>query len=509
MNLETIKKNIITNNKIYDKRNEYPVDLEFTLPDFCPDIERVLKCNISSKISNLSVLSDTAQIDITSNICILYVTKDDKLFGYEIPINLSKSILVGMIDFETIKTYDVKTEYVNCRAINSRKIDVHGSISVLLTLTKIEEKNYICDIADDSIVLKKQNEKILQTIGFSEKQVNIADDIVLPESKGSISNIIKSDAFVVIDECKTIINKAIVKMTINYDILYLSSDLRYENLKHSVTVSQIIDIEGVNDESIVKVFENLCSVKLKVMTNSEGEMRTINTDAKVNLQVVASNLIDVCVVTDGYSVKYESNLERDTIGCEKFISSLNDSITVSDCINVSSQISEIIDMRIIPLHYNFKVENDITYICGDVAVCISLEDENNNCKYFEKVVTYQERITIDNKDENCKFDVSLTPINCHYNISSANAVEFKCEMGLNGIVTKPFNLNAVIDLKLDEQKKKSFDDMPSLIVYYANEGESIWDIALKYNTSADKIGEINDINEDVLKKDIMLLIPCM
>ena len=54
MNLESTKKNILTAKKVYDKRNEYPVDCEFTLPDYCPDIERILKCNITSRISGIS-----------------------------------------------------------------------------------------------------------------------------------------------------------------------------------------------------------------------------------------------------------------------------------------------------------------------------------------------------------------------------------------------------------------------------------------------------------------------
>ena len=143
MNLESTKKNILTAKKVYDKRNEYPVDCEFTLPDYCPDIERILKCNITSRIAGISVLSDTAQVDINTVICVLYVTKEDKLFGYEMPMSLSKSINVGVIDKETIKSYSSKTEYVNCRALNNRKIDVHGSISVMLKLLINEEKNYI------------------------------------------------------------------------------------------------------------------------------------------------------------------------------------------------------------------------------------------------------------------------------------------------------------------------------------------------------------------------------
>lgn len=509
MNLDSVKKNITTTKKAYEKRNEYPVDCEFTLPDYCPDIERILKCNITSRISNLSVLSDTAQVDINAVICVLYVTKEDKLFGYEMPMSLSKSINVGVIDKETIKSYSTKTEYVNCRAVNNRKIDIHGSVSVMLKLLMNDEKNYICVINDDSVVLKHCKEKILQPTGFASKQVNIADDIMLSQSSGSVSNIIRSDASVVVDECKTIANKAILKLTVNYEILYLSTDLRYECIKHSVPVNQVIDIEGTDENSVCKACADICSVAFKPVTNSEGEMRTINTTSKVNISVVSHHIKDIDMVTDGYSTRFESELERETVTCERFISALNENITASDCINVSSQISEIIDLRCMPLNHGCKTENGNTFICGDIAVCISLEDENGACKYYEKVVPFSEKISAKDCDEGCVFDLNITPISCSYNISSGNAIDLKAELNVNGFITKQFNMNAVTMMKIDEEKEKSFDDMPSLVVYYGMAGESIWDIALKYNTSADRICDANNISQENLSENTMLLIPCI
>lgn len=509
MNLESTKKNILAAKKVYEKRNEYPVDCEFTLPDYCPDIERILKCNITSRISGISVLSDTAQVDINTVICVLYVTKEDKLFGYEMPMSLSKSINVGLIDKETIKSYSSKTEYVNCRAVNNRKIDIHGSISVMLKLLINEEKNYISDIADTSVVLKRCKEKILQPMGFAEKQINISDDITLSQSSGSVSNIIKSDACVLVDECKTIANKAIIKLTVNYELLYLSNDLRYECIKHSVPVNQVIDIEGTDENSVCRIKADIAAVNFKPITNSEGEMRTVNTSSKVNLSIVSYCVRDVDMVTDGYSTRYESDLQHEMLSCEQFIADINETITAGDCLNVSSQISEIIDFRCTPLNFGCKVDNGNTFICGDIAVSISLEDENGACKYYEKVVPYNEKISAKNCDESCLFDFSVTPISCSYTISSSNAVDFKAELNVNGFITKPFNMNAVVSMTTYEDKEKSFDDMPSLVVYYGTKGESIWDIALKYNTAADIICEANNISQETLEDNTMLLIPCM
>ena len=238
-------------------------------------------------------------------------------------------------------------------------------------------------------------------------------------------------------------------------------------------------------------------------------MRTVNTSSKVNISIVSYCVRDVDMVTDGYSTRYESDLQREMLSCERFIADINETITAGDCLNVSSQISEIIDFRCTPLNFGCKSENGNTFICGDIAVSISLEDENGACKYYEKVVPYNEKISAKNCDESCLFDFSVTPISCSYNISSSNAVDFKVELNVNGFITKPFNMNAVVSMTIYEDKEKSFDDMPSLVVYYGTKGESIWDIALKYNTAADIICEANNISQETLEDNTMLLIPCM
>lgn len=509
MNLDTVKNKITTVKKVYDKKNEYPVDCEFTLPDYCPDIERILKCNITPLVSNLSVLSDSASVELTAEICVLYATKEDKLFGYEMPINLSKSINIGNIEKEAIKDFSTALEYVNCRAVNNRKIDIHGSVSVLLKLFTDEDKGFLSNINDDTIVLKKQNEKVLKFVGTTQKQVSIADDIIITGASGSVSNIINHNACITVDECKTLPGKMIVKLTVYYKILYLSTDYRYECIKHSVPVTQVVDLSGVDENSVCNVKANICSVSLKPITNSEGEMRTINSSAKIGLNISAFNQTDVNIITDGYSVKYESELEKDNINCISFKDLVNEKITVSECVELSSQISEVIDINCTPLHYNCKLKNGSTYINGDIAIMITLIDDNNCCRFYEKVVSYSEKISSHESDDICKFNLTLTPLDCSYNISSNNAVDFKCEMHISGIITKSVSINAVTSMMLDEEKEKSYDDMPSLVVYYATSGEDIWDIALKYNTSADKIKETNNIDTDVLSADKMLLIPCL
>ena len=46
-----------------------------------------------------------------------------------------------------------------------------------------------------------------------------------------------------------------------------------------------------------------------------------------------------------------------------------------------------------------------------------------------------------------------------------------------------------------------------MTVYFANQNESIWDIARIYNASVDEIMNINALEDNFLKQNTMILVP--
>ena len=60
---------------------------------------------------------------------------------------------------------------------------------------------------------------------------------------------------------------------------------------------------------------------------------------------------------------------------------------------------------------------------------------------------------------------------------------------------------------LDEEKPKEKDKTAALTIYYADNGEELWDIAKKYGTSVEKIKTENEIDSDKIQNKNMLFIP--
>ena len=79
------------------------------------------------------------------------------------------------------------------------------------------------------------------------------------------------------------------------------------------------------------------------------------------------------------------------------------------------------------------------------------------------------------------------------------------------IITAIYNCENYLSQSIESviNQDIGFKDNVQLILVDDGSMDKSKDIALKYNTSAEKIGELNDISGEALTKDTMLLIPCM
>ena len=70
-------------------------------------------------------------------------------------------------------------------------------------------------------------------------------------------------------------------------------------------------------------------------------------------------------------------------------------------------------------------------------------------------------------------------------------------------------ITLIEELSKDESSPKTCSDRPAMTLYFAKKGESVWDIAMRYNTRADDIMKQNELTADILPSPKMLIIPSM
>ena len=78
MNYDVSKSNLAVRDLVFEGCKEVPVDMDFSLPDYCPDIQKILKCRVIPNISSKSISGDRLNIEGTAKIKTIYLDAESK-----------------------------------------------------------------------------------------------------------------------------------------------------------------------------------------------------------------------------------------------------------------------------------------------------------------------------------------------------------------------------------------------------------------------------------------------
>ena len=102
----------------------------------------------------------------------------------------------------------------------------------------------------------------------------------------------------------------------------------------------------------------------------------------------------------------------------------------------------------------------------------------------------------------------IMPVSCSYLLTGSNQIEVKVEAMISANIFALHTEQVITGVNLCEDKMFSAKDRFGLTIYFAEQGESVWEIAKKYRTTSELVMNENDLAEDVLAESRMLLIPC-
>ncbi len=496
---------------IFDGIVEQPVDLDFSLPDYCPDIQNILKCQIRPQISSKNISGDKLYVDGNADIILIYLDEEKSTIRccehtcpFSTSINLNNSVQDAIVIAKT------KIEYVNCRAVTPRRLDIHGAFSIHAKVKCKKEKNIVCDIDGIGIEKKKISSQHNNLLALGQQYFNIAETIDKGTKQPDIEYILKTSVNVNLQDYKTLQNKVMINAEANVKIVYIS-DLEYSNVEifeHSIPISQIVDIEGVQDDCNCDIVIEVLNHNINIKPNDNGENNLLLFECKMEATVSAYEEKDVDILTDIYSIDYESEPKYEKISISNIIDRLDELNLIKGNIDINdNNISEIIDASGNLANIKIFIKDQKIKFDGKINICVLAKDENDIPVYLERLIEFSREYSLNNKSENifCEENVILKSCNCR--LIGKNSVEIIAEIQIGALIYVENKYMSVTDIFVDEEKPREKDKKAAITLYYADDGEEIWDIARKYCTSVDKIKKENEIDTDKLQNRNMLFIP--
>lgn len=501
---------LATSEVIYDGCQEQPVDLDISLPDYCPDIQRILKCQVYPHISSRSITGDRLALEGSYTVKILYLDSGGTaVHCYETSQSFSAAIqLKQTADNAQIFAF-TRVEYINCRATSPRRLDIHGSFSACAKVIVQGENEVVSNIDGEGVEEQKNTLSINKMAGFAQQQFTVEEVLELGQGKPPADNLVRSDAFAVLQDYTPVANKLMIKGEVCVKFLYSTADneAALEVMEYALPFNEMVDCEGASENCIFNIQLNVSGLEAQIKNDYSGDQTYFDVQARVFVNASAYQNSDVTMVTDAYSKQYELNINSKQKNIENAVEFINDTDIHKGSLALEDvPISKIIDiwneMSTVSADY---ANGQINYK-GKFNICVLALNPDNKPVYFERLMDFEYARPYQAKEDHIKCSASMLVAGISYRITGGG-IDLKVELRLSAGIYSQYSLKLITDVAADETKPRAQDKSAALSIYYANAGESLWNIAREYCTSVNAIKLENDLAGDVVENRGMLLIP--
>lgn len=493
---------------LFTQTAEQPVDCDITLPEYFPDAVRVLKCSLTPRITAVQGATDRVSAEGSALLRILYVSEENTIRCFEQNIPFSK-YAEGAVPAQACVSATAKTEYVNCRVQSPRRLDIHGSICISFSAYGKSDSVFLCDSTGGGVQMRKKAVACTNLRGCTEKLFRLSETLELGSAKPSIAQIVKCEATALLEDVKPVTNKALIKGELLLRTLYIADDDTgsLEQMEHSLPISQIMEADGAEEGCTTDCALTVSSVEIAAKTDATGALRLLDASICVCAKLQFFEDCETNIVLDAYSTLYTLEQKKQNFAFQRILDKCTDTYLCRGNLDTANlNIQQVADVTCLGLTQKCTVADSALSIEGAMTVGILYMDRESQWGYTERNFdyTYKRAAVSSGEDLQCTPHITLCGI--AFVLGGDGNLEVRAELDISAVIfsTQTQAITADITLDTENQKRQSY---AALTIYFAREGESVWDIARRYNTTADAILAQNALDGDTLTQNCKLLIP--
>ncbi|MBQ4612533.1 MAG: DUF3794 domain-containing protein [Clostridia bacterium] len=507
------KQSMTLMNAVLDATQDYVLGGDFILPEYCPDVAVVLKCLIKPYVQSRRFNGNVLTVDGTAVVRVLYLDEERRCVReaeFSQPINCS---LHGQNECDrALPIVDVAVDYVNCRAVSPRRIEVRSGLTVSARAYAAQTAELPARSADERLFTKGVQKTVATPLVETEKIVTVNELLDFDSALPAAEQLLGGDCTAVVNDCKLLNDKAIVKGQIYLHQLYTDDCTAGSTyvLDYTVPFSLIMDVDGACDGLLHAASVALLSDTEECVGGSRGPNTALEFTAKLLVQLHVYQTTQANFILDAYHADYPVTLGKQEISLRSPVGALRQSVSLQKSVALpETELKEIVDTWVLPQTVVGRQENGHAQIDVQVIVCMLVRDAEGTVAYFER----PEELRVDCpmalptavNESDCELNAFVAVQDVNY-AALGDKLELRLTLSVSATLWECVKQCVVGDITLHPDEAYP-SDRAAMRLYYAQPGESVWNIARACHTSVDAVCEENELGEDILVKKAVLLIP--
>ncbi len=489
------------------------IEGDVIVPDIKSDIREVLLAEANAVVTGENCQGDTVNIAGVASLKILYLPEEgncpkcmDSKFDFKDSLTLPGAEGLSLCSRATV-------EHIEFSLINSRKMNVKIVVAISLRSYGQKQLNLITEGAEgSSLKLRRKNISAYELTADSACELVVSDEIEIPAAKPCAEEIIKMDARAVKGDCKIMAGKILLKGALSLRTLYQSAegDGGVESMEHELPFSEMVDVAGLDEGSLCNVSYQVKEIYATLKENQKGEMRLVSLDFVLRGEVRASKTRELSLVDDCYSTEGDVNVSRETITVDELLCEGTSHETLREILAIpenAPEVGAVYRLECQPKIQEVFIENERLIVKGKLLAFVLYGGVEAQEPMYSLVgeFDFDHSVPADGATEGAFCECDVTDQSVSFVLTGASEIELRCSLELYCRAVKKHQLEMVTGCEFSGEAETAEDR--GLVIYFAQRGDSLWDIAKHYRTDMEKIMQINSLNQEVISPGQKILIP--
>lgn len=510
--LELVRQNIHMNRWKNQVNTQVTLDDDFIVPDTMNDIAQVILDSGEIQIEPVKTQSEKVVVRGKLDFHVLYRNDEGGLQTLGGLIPFEETINVPGLEEKDYVGVTWQLEDLDAGIINSRKLSIKAIVtlevkveSLFDTEAAVSLGNAIEDGSGTPQIETQTRNIDVAAIALRRKDTyRLKEEVTLSGSKPAIDRILWTEMRLNNVMTRPLDGKIHLEGALMVFVIYEGEgeNSMVQWVEESLPFSGEVEMQGAVEEMIPAISVRLIHKGIEEKPDYDGEMRELDVDAVIELDIRLYEEQELQVLSDLYATNRELTVEageacfdtiltRNTGKCK-----LSEKVTMDGgqrilqiCHSSGSVKLDEVEAREDVLAMDGALEVKILYLTDDDSRPVQSSTEMIPFHYEAEVPGIQADSVwyLENGVE------QLTAV-----MLGSDTVEVKAVILLDMLVLQPICQPVIQRVETAPLDMKKLQQMPGIVGYIVQEGDSLWEIAKRFHTTVDNIIATNGLTSETI-----------
>ena len=514
--MELVRRNIHMNRQKGKAVSQMTLDDDYNIPDNMPDAGMIIQEKGSIEIGDVRIESGRVKVKGALNFSVLDMDEGSENGLHSVDGQIPFEEMMNVENAKDGDNLQLKwmLEDVSSALINSRKLSVKTIVTLELTVDELFDEEVPVEVEEQDSVQVKTCQ--ISTAGLAVRKrdtCRIKDEIILPANKPNMRQLLWQDVTMQGTELRLGEGEILVKGELVVFVLYEGEEESGKAywMEQAIPFNSHVDVSGCQEGMLGNLGLSLAHSDLELKPDFDGELRVLNLDAVLELDIQIYEEEHLNMICDLYSPVRELELITAPAVYESLLVCNASKCRVADRMKTGSP-----DVQILQIcHSRGEIKVDDSTITPEgllvegvisIQVLYVTSDDNHPFLCLKGVVPFEHLVEADGigKDSIYYLQTSLEQLTI--NMVNSEELEVKAVVQINALILNRMTMQHISGVEERPLDMEAVKRLPGFLIYTVQPADTLWDIAKAYHTTVDGICQLNELGAEQVKMGQKLLL---